>query len=61
MVEQGLRLRAPVWGSVGRERLMGGRGEVLSLAGVGGALGSPGLTGGPDVFHRRHQGQIGRI
>ena len=34
---------------------------MLSLAGLGGALGSPGRAGSPDVFHRGREGQVGRV
>ena len=33
----------------------------LSLAVLGGALGSPGRAGGPDIFHRGREGQVGRV
>ena len=34
---------------------------MLSLAVLGGALGSPGRAGGPNVFHRGREGQVGRV
>ena len=54
MVETGQRLTVPVWRS-------GRVGGVLPLTRVGGALGSPGWARGPDIFHRGHYRQIGRV
>ena len=53
-------VRIAVRGSVRRHRR---RREIimLSLAGLGGALGSPGRAGSPDVFHRGREGQVGRV